>query len=49
MKILADIKFIKSCITKHIIPTFAKVRLSLKHNNYKLKLHTARLIIETEM
>ena len=49
MKILADIKFIKPCITKHIIPTFAKVRLSLKHNNYKLKLHTARLIIETEM
>ena len=49
MKILADIKFIKSCITKNIIPTFPKVRLSLKHNNYKLKLHTARLIIETEM
>ena len=43
------IKSIKSCKTENIIPTFAKVTLSLKHSNYKLKLHTARLVMETGM
>ena len=41
--------FIKSCKTENIIPTFAKVRLSLKHSNYKLKSHIARLVMETEI
>ena len=49
MKTLADIKFIKSCKTEDIIPAFAKVKLSLKHSNYKLKLHIAGLVMEAEM
>ena len=49
MKTLADIKFIKSCKTENIIPTFPKVTLSLKHSNYKLKLHIAKFDMEAEM
>ena len=49
MKTLADIKFVKSCKTENIIPTFAKVKLPLKHSNYKLKLHIARLVMEAKI
>ena len=50
LKTLADIKIIKSCkCHENIIPTFAKVKLSLKHSNYKLKLHITRLVVEAEM
>lgn len=49
MKALADIKFIKSCKTENVIPTFAKRKLLLKHSSYKLKLQIARLVMETEM
>ena len=49
IKTLADIKFITSCKTDNIIPTFAKVKFSLKHSIYKSKLRIARLVMETEM
>ena len=49
MKTLAYIKFIKSCKTENIIPTFAKVKLSLKHSNYELKLRIAMLVMEAKM
>ena len=49
MKTLANIKFVKSCKTESIIPTFAKVKLSLKYSNYKLKLHITRLVMEAEI
>ena len=34
MKILPDLKFIKSCKTENIFPTFAKVKLSLRYSKY---------------
>ena len=49
MKTLANIKFVKSCKTENIIPTFAKVKLSLKYSNCKLKLHITRLVMEAEI
>ena len=36
MKAEADIHFIKTCKPMNIIPTFAKVKLSIKHGNKKL-------------
>ena len=35
--------------TENIISTFAKVKLSLKHRIYKMKLDIARLVMEAEM
>ena len=49
MKTLADIQFIKSWKTENIIPAIAKVKLSLKHSNYKLKMHISRIVMEAEM
>ena len=37
VKAQADIEFIKHCKSENIIPTFAKVNVSLKHSNHKLK------------
>ena len=37
MKVQTDIKFIKVCKQENLIPTFANVKLSLRHNNNKLK------------
>ena len=48
MKVTADIKFIKFCFVEKIIPTFAKVHLSIKSGSRKLKLCFARLVIERE-
>ena len=42
-------RFIKSCENENIIPTFAKVNLSLKHGYYKLQLRIATLVIETKL
>ena len=42
-------RFIKSCENENIIPTFAKVNLSLKHGYYKLRLRIATLVIETKL
>ena len=35
--------------TENIISTFAKVKLSLKHRIYKMKLDIAQLVMEAEM
>ena len=37
MKVQTDIKFIKVCKQENLILTFANVKLSLRHNNNKLK------------
>ena len=49
MKGKADINFMKSCKKKNVIPTFAKVRISIKNANYKLRRKIARLIVEAEI
>ena len=49
MKVQSDIKFIKSCKKENLIPTFAKVNLSIKNANRKLKLRKARIVMESEM
>ena len=49
VKVVADIKFIKSCKSEDIIPTFAKVNVSLKHGNYKLQLRIPRIVMEAEL
>ena len=49
MKVTADIKFIKLCKVKKIIPAFAKVNLSVKTGSRKFKLRIARLMIENEI
>ena len=49
VKVAADIRFIKSCRNENIIPTFAKVNLSLKHGTDKLQLRIARIVMETEL
>ena len=49
MKVQADTKFIKLCKQENLIPTFANIKLSLKHNNNKLKKRIPRIVIETEI
>ena len=49
MKVTADIKFIKLSKVEEIIPTFAKVSLSIKSGSRKLKLRIARLVMESEI
>ena len=49
MKAQADIKFIKSCKKKNLIPTFTKINLTIKNVSRKLKLRIARIIMESEM
>ena len=49
MKKVEDIKFIKSCKTANIIPTFANVNLSTQYGSYKLKKRIARIITENEL
>ena len=49
MKVQADIKFIKICKQENLIPAFANIKLSLKHNNNKLKKRIARIEMETEI
>ena len=46
MKVQSDIK---SCKKENLIPTFAKVNLSIKNANRKLKLCIARIVMESEM
>ena len=45
-KTLLDIKFLKLCKVKHLIPTFANIRLASNGNNIKLKHRIARIILE---
>ena len=49
MKVQADIEFIKHCKSENIIPTFAKLNVSLKHSNHKLKSRIAKIVMETEL
>ena len=48
-KVQSDIKFIKSCKKENLIHTFAKVNPSIKNGNRKLKIHIARIVMESEM
>ena len=49
VKIQADVEFIKHCKSEKIIPTFAKVNLSLKQSNHKLKSRNAKIVMEAEL
>ena len=49
MKLNADIKFIKSGKKENLIPTFAKVNVSIKSGSYKLKWKIPRLIMNTKL
>ena len=49
VKVQAHIKFIKHCKSENIIPTFAKVNVSLKHSNHKLKSRIAKIVMEAEL
>ena len=49
MKADQDIKFTKSCKKEHLVPTFAKVKLSMKSGSYKLDSKISKLIIQTEL
>ena len=48
-KLVADIAFIKLCKKEQLIPTFAKVNVSIRNGIYKRKKKTARLVMETEL
>ena len=49
MKIEADISFIKACKAEQLIPTFAKVKLSIKSTNRKVQYKMTRLVMEAEL
>ena len=49
VKLKADIDFIKWCKQEAIMPTFAKVDLSIKSGGYKLKKKIAKLVMDTEL
>ena len=46
MKVQSDIQSSKK---ENLIPTFAKVNLSIKNSNRKIKLCIARIVMESEM
>ena len=46
---LADIVFIKTCKIENLIPTFAKVNLSVKDDNKKLTRRIARIVMESQL
>ena len=48
-KLVADIAFITLCKKPQLIPTFAKVNVSIRNGTYKLKRKIARLVMETEL
>ena len=48
-RVVLDLKFIKTCKKEELIPTFANVRLSVKHGSAKLKKRISRIIMESEM
>ena len=49
MKTILDIKFLKQCKLKQLIPTFANICLSMRGSNIKLKYRIAHIIIEDEL
>ena len=48
-KVILDLIFIKTCKKEELIPTFANIRLSVKHGSAKLKEIISRIIMESEM
>ena len=49
MKAAQEIKFTKSCKKEHLVPTFAKVNLSIKSGSYELNFKISKLIMQTEL
>ena len=49
LRVKADIKYIKTRKEEQLTSTFAKVNISLKNANFKLKQKIATLIMNTEM
>ena len=49
MKTAADIVFIKICKIENLIPTFAKIDLSVKDDNKKLTRRIARILMESQL
>ena len=49
IKAAADTAFIKTCKTENLIPTFAKVNLSVKDDNKKLTRRIARIGMESQL
>ena len=49
MKIEANVSFIKTCKTEQLIPTFAKVKLSINNVNRKLQCKMFKLVMEAEL
>ena len=47
--VLIYIKYIKTCRKERLTPTFAKVNISQKDSNFRLRRKIATLIMETEM
>ena len=48
-KLVADIAFIKLCKKEQLIPTFAKVNVSIRNGTCKLKRKIAHLVMVTEL
>ena len=48
-KVVADIKYIKTCKKERLIPTFAKVNISLKNATHKLRQKISLLVMNTEL
>ena len=48
-KLVPDIAFIKLCRKEQIIPTFAKINVSIQNGTYKLKRKNDRFVMETEL
>ena len=48
-KVILNLKFIKTCKKEGLFPTFANVRLSVKHGSAKLKKQIRRIIMENKM
>ena len=48
-KVVGYIKYIKICKKERLIPTFAKVKISIKNETQKLRLKISLFVINTEL
>ena len=48
-KAVADIKYIKTCKKERLIPTFAKVNISIKNATHKFRRKLSLLVMNTEL
>ena len=48
-KVSTDIRYIRTCEKEQLIPTFARVNISLKDVSFKLRKKIATIIIEAEI